>query len=120
MKKAIRTMLAGLVISMAAGAAQANCDFFEHINRGGEKLILKDGECGVLVDENIDGCEGLAPKFIEGWNDRISSVELHHNSTAILKKDIGADSQAMTVKGNRGVAEVGDMNDQASILLCRQ
>ena len=60
------------------------------------------------------------PAINTGDLHRISSVELHHNSTAILKKDIGADSQAMTVKGNRGVAEVGDMNDQASILLCRQ
>lgn len=98
----------------------ATCDFFEHNDRKGAKLILKDGECAILAGNDAAGCEGLASKVVDGWNDKISSVELHFNSTAILKQHSDGSGKVVTVKGNRGVAALPDFNDEASVVLCRQ
>ncbi|MCQ0987230.1 hypothetical protein [Jiella marina] len=103
-----------------AGIAQAGCDFFEHNDLGGAALALQDGECAVLSGDSSAGCEGLNVRVVDGWNDKISSVRLNHNSTAILKQHDNGSGAAKTVQGNRGVASLPDFNDEASVVLCRQ
>ncbi len=100
--------------------AQAGCDFFEHNDLQGAVFALKDGECAVLSRNSAAGCEGLNPKVREGWSDRITSVRLNHNSTAMLQQHDDGSGAVKTVQGNRGVNSLPDFNDEASVVLCRQ
>ena len=118
--KSIKTFVAALALVASTGLSYAGCDFFEHNDRQGKKLALKDGECAVLAGDSTAGCEGLPAKFVEGWNDIISSVTLNHNSTAILKQHADGSGSVATIVGNRGMAAIPDFNDEASVVLCRQ
>lgn len=118
--KAFKVAVAASILMLAGTAAHAGCDFFEHNQHKGKKLALKDGECGVLSRNSAAGCEGLTVRVVEGFNDIISSVVLNHNSTAILKEHDDGGGRKLVVKGNRGRAELGDFNDLASVVLCRQ
>lgn len=116
----VKIAIAALTLVASTSFAHAGCDFFELDNRQGAKLALKDGECGILSGNSNAGCEGLTPKVVDGWNDKISSVTLNHNSTAILKQHADGSGVVKTVQGNRGVASLQDFNKQASLVLCRQ
>lgn len=112
--------LVALTLVASTSISYAGCDFFEHNDRKGAKLALQDGECAVLSRNLATGCEGLKVKVVDGWNDKISSVTLNHNSTAILKEHDDGSGKVVTVKGNRGVASLPEINDKASVVLCRQ
>ena len=118
MKLRISMALAAFLAS--TGLAQAGCDFFEHNDLGGASLALADGECAILAGNNTAGCEGLPAKTVSGWNDRISSVRLNHNSRAFLKQHGDGGGLVATVVGNRGVKKLDGFNDEASVILCRQ
>lgn len=118
--KNMKIAVAAFALIASTGLSYAGCDFFEHNDRQGNKLALKDGECAVLAGNSDAGCEGLPAKFVEGWNDIISSVTLNHNSTAILKQHADGSGLVAEIVGDRGMASIPDFNDEASVVLCRQ
>ncbi len=120
MKKLLAAAIYVSISTFVGTTAYAGCDFFEHNDRQGAKLALQDGECAVLSRNNPNGCEGLKVRIVEGRNDKISSVTLNDDSTAVLKEHDMGEGEQLVVKGNRGVASLGAFNDKASVVLCRQ
>ena len=121
MKKTMSFAAAIVALSFAGGVAQAGCDLFEHFDHGGEKLALKDGECAIFAGDSDAACEGATPKIVEGWDDRVSSVVLNHNSVALMKDNADGSGEFSLIQGNRGVKSLDEAaNDKASLVICRQ
>lgn len=121
MKSTLKFAAVAFAFTAMAGVSQAGCDLFEHFNHEGEKLALKDNECAILSGTSDAACEGLTSKVVEGWNDRISSVVLNHNSRAYLITDEDGVSGGALIQGSGGVKELApEFNDQASVVICRQ
>ncbi|MFT4090102.1 MAG: hypothetical protein QM645_05175 [Asticcacaulis sp.] len=110
------------------GQAHAGCDFFI-ANKTGPRVALQAGECAVLVPDG-DGkgaasCEGLKVKTIPDaikFNDNITSVMVNHQSTAILKRnrDNSNATAADIFLTKKHTSELGGMNKQATVLLCKK
>ena len=112
-----RTLLAAVIATFGTGSAFAGCNFYEHNEYQGASFGMSQG-CAVLVGNDTSGCEGLAPQFMDGWNDKISSVQITNGSKAYLKQHGDGSGTVGIVQGTSAPAVPGH-NDEASVVLCR-
>ena len=89
---------------LALGTAQANCEVFEHINYGGERMSILSGQ-------NI-------PSVGSTWNDRISSVQVNNSCRLLVFEHDNYEGDRRVFAAN--TSSVGNLwNDQISSLQCK-
>ncbi|MFZ1387769.1 MAG: peptidase inhibitor family I36 protein [Thiolinea sp.] len=93
-----------LANALVVGAAQANCEVFEHINYDG-------GRFSVLPGQSM-------PSVGPAWNDRISSVKVTNSCRLIAFQHDNYDGDRRVFTAN--TSSVGNLwNDQISSLQCQ-
>jgi len=115
-----------LALSTAIGffaltaVANAGCAFYDKAGWKGAKIGLQAKECALLGTMKSDFCKGFKVVTFKGWNDRIVSVQLHHNSKAYLAQHENNTGMKMEVAGKRGTGNLGKMAKHASAIRCYQ
>lgn len=100
------TMLTAIALIGLTGvaAAQGMCRFYEDVDFGGRRLIVREGQSRDFVDG-------------EFWNDRISSARISPGCSARVTIDTDGEGDERELEGR--VRDLGpEWNDQISSIDC--
>ena len=125
-------ILAGVMTFSFAGSAMADCHLWRDVDRGGDSITLKPGQCVILdrgASKYCNGYQQIQVTREARWNNSISSVVASHGQTLDLYRwgegnSPETDTPMFSITWNFANLvgksdKFGDINDNTSAAVCK-